>query len=104
MDDVAEGQQQLQVAVSVRVPERERRTVLDAPVDEEPVPEALVVVVAGGLEQPKEPAGRLEARETSFEEAEAELKDWAGELNAEHRDLEEKAEWAQARLDVLADK
>ncbi len=41
---------------------------------------------------------------SELEEAEAELKDWSGELNAEHRDLEEKAEWAQARLDVLADK
>ncbi len=39
---------------------------------------------------------------SELEEAEAVLKEWDGELNAEHRELQEKAEWAQARLDVLA--
>ena len=36
-------------------------------------------------------------------EAEALLKEWDGELNAEHTELMEKAAWAQARLDVLSD-
>ena len=39
---------------------------------------------------------------SELEEAEAMLKAWDGELNAEHNELMEKAAWAQARLDVLS--
>jgi F-type H+-transporting ATPase subunit epsilon len=35
-----------------------------------------------------------------LEEAEAELKAWVGMLDAEHQELLDKAEWAQARLEV----
>lgn len=35
-------------------------------------------------------------------DAEAKLKDWTGELNAEHEELREDAEWAQAQLEVKA--
>lgn len=38
--------------------------------------------------------------EKELADAEAELKDWAGELSAEHQELQDQAEWAQARLDL----
>ena len=40
---------------------------------------------------------------SELQEAEAVLKDWTGELNAEHKELMDSAAWAQARLDVLSD-
>jgi len=33
-------------------------------------------------------------------DAEARLKEWSGELNAEHQEIKDEAEWAQARLEV----
>jgi F-type H+-transporting ATPase subunit epsilon len=39
-----------------------------------------------------------------LEDAEAELKEWAGELTAEHQELLEQAEWARARLDLRGEK
>ena len=36
-----------------------------------------------------------------LEELEHELQQWEGELTAEHRELQEKADWARARIDVV---
>lgn len=38
--------------------------------------------------------------EQELQDAEAELKEWEGELSAEHQELLDRAEWAQARLDL----
>ena len=36
----------------------------------------------------------------ALQDAEARLKDWTGELNAEHEEIRDDAEWAQARLEL----
>ncbi len=47
-------------------------------------------------------ADSIETNEIASElaELEAELKAWTGELTVEHQELQDKAAWAQARLDV----
>lgn len=47
--------------------------------------------------------GEVDAAEVrgQLTEIDNELKAWTGELNAQHKELREKAEWAQARLDLL---
>jgi F-type H+-transporting ATPase subunit epsilon len=42
----------------------------------------------------------IDETKQELQEAEAELKGWAGKLDADHQELLDKAEWAQARLDV----
>jgi len=42
----------------------------------------------------------LDQSRSELEEAEADLKAWTGELDAEHQELLEQVEWAQARIDV----
>lgn len=42
----------------------------------------------------------LDQSRSELEEAKADLKAWTGELDAEHQELLEQAEWAQARIDV----
>lgn len=46
----------------------------------------------------------LDQTKKELEGTEAELKDWTGELTVEHQELQEKAEWAQARIDVKSEK
>jgi len=45
---------------------------------------------------------QIDADETAHEltEAESALKVWSGELDAEHQELLDQAEWAQAKLEV----
>lgn len=38
--------------------------------------------------------------EQELQDAQAELKEWEGELSAEHQELLDRAEWAQARLNL----
>jgi F-type H+-transporting ATPase subunit epsilon len=57
-----------------------------------------VLVLTDACAQPDEvDVGQTEQE---LQDAEAELKEWEGELSVEHQELLDRAEWAQARLDL----
>jgi F-type H+-transporting ATPase subunit epsilon len=46
----------------------------------------------------------VQAVQSELDEAERELKEWTGKLTAEHSELRERAQWAQARLDAATER